>query len=137
MMVGKRADMRPIYTSTITINNFYKIVKVIVDYLFRPTSTSFTITPNISSLKFMYNEQSTMFTWVMGGRVAGMEHISNSPITTNSFSCILKGKVYDIFRPSYTSTISALIFNLDSPSSQLLYLVPLSSSELILPLSFS
>ena len=46
----------------------------------------------------------TMFTWVMGGIVDGMGHISNSPITTNSFSYIVKVKVAGLFIPRSTST---------------------------------
>ena len=90
MMVGIRAGLIPIYTSHIAINNFSNIVKVRVADLLIPTSTSCTITPTISYLKFMYTQQYTMVTWVMGVIVDGMGHISNSPITTNSLSYIVK-----------------------------------------------
>ena len=104
MMGGIRAGLRPISTSHITINTFSNTVKGIVSSLLRPTSTSCTITPTISYLKFVYTQQSTMVTWVMGGIVDGMGPISNSPITTNSFSYIVKVKVDGFFRPISTST---------------------------------
>ena len=50
-------------------------------------------------------KQSTMTTWVMGGRVAGMGPISNSPITTNSLFYITIGRVSVLFRHISTSAI--------------------------------
>ena len=100
MMGGIRAGLIPISTSHITINTLSNIVAD----LLRPTSTSCIITPTIPSLKLMYNQKYTMVTWVMGGIVDGMGPISNSPITTNSFSYIVKVKVAGLFIPISTST---------------------------------
>ena len=105
MMVGIGAGMRPIYTSPITINAFSVIVKRKLADILRPTPTSFNITPTISSLIFRCNQQSTMVTWDMGERVAGMGPISTSPITTNSLSFISRVKFAGFFRPISTSNI--------------------------------
>ena len=94
----------PISTSPITINTFYVIVKGRVADPLRPTSASCAITPTIFSFIYSYNQQSTMDTWVMGLIVAGLGHISTSPITTNSFSCIAGLKVAGLFIPISTST---------------------------------
>ena len=94
----------------------YIIVKVILDDLLIPTSMSCTITPTINYLIFMktiinmtintrYTQQYTTVNWVMGGGVAGLGPISNSPITTNSFSNVSRGKVSGIFRPRSMSVI--------------------------------
>ena len=106
IMGGIRAGLRPISTSPITINNLPNIIKLIVSGLLRHTSTSCTITPTISSFKFIYTQQCTMFTWVIGGGgLDGMGPKSNSPITTNSFYHIAGGKLAGLFRPISTSTI--------------------------------
>ena len=96
--------MRPKSTSTINITIFDIILKRRVADLLITTFNSFTITPTVSSLIFRYTQQYTMVTWVMGGRAAGLGHISTSPITTNSFSCIARGKMAGLFRPRSTST---------------------------------
>ena len=106
MMGGRRAGLRPISTSPITINNLPNVIKLIVSGILRHTSTSCTITPTISSFKFIYTQQCTMFTWVIGGGgLEGMGPKSNSPITTNSFYHIARVKVPGIFRPGSTSAI--------------------------------
>ena len=71
MMVGRGAGPRPRSISHNAIKTFSNIEQVIVVDLFSPTSMSFTLTPTISSSV---------------GRVAGVEPISNSPITINSIS---------------------------------------------------
>ena len=105
MMGGIRAGLVHIYTSPITINTWSIIVKGRVEDLLIPTSTSWTITPTISSFKFRYDQQYTMVPCVMGESVAGLGPISNSTITTNSFYRISRGKAAGIFRPTFTSTI--------------------------------
>ena len=110
MMGGRVAGTISIPTYTITINTLSIVVKGSVDDLLRHNSTSCTIKPTITSLIFLntiinmsirtrYRQQSTMDTWVMGVRVASMGPISTSPITTNSFYYITRGKVDVIFRP--------------------------------------
>ena len=66
---------------------------------------SYTTTLNIYSLVFRYSQLSTMITWAMLGIVAGLRSVSNSPITTNSFSYIARVKISGLFRPIYTYTI--------------------------------
>ena len=105
MMGGIRDCVRPIYTSTTTINTLSNMVKVRVSDILRPTSTSFTTTPTIYSFRLVYTQKSTMTNWVMGGRVDGMGPLPNSPITNNSFSHFARGKVAGLFRPRSTSTI--------------------------------
>ena len=68
-------------------------------------NTSCTTTPTISSIKLMYNQQSEMVTWVTGVILDGLGPLSNPPTYTNSFSCIIRGKLAGLFRPRYTSTI--------------------------------
>ena len=108
VMGGRGAGLIPLYTSPITINTFYVIVKGRADDLLTPTSTYFIINPTITSYIVIktivnttriniYTQQSTMVTWVMGGRVAGMGPISTSPITINSFLYIASGIVDGIF----------------------------------------
>ena len=48
-----------------------------------------------------------MFTWVMGGRVAGLITISTSPINVITFSTILKRIVAVLLRPKYKYSIIA------------------------------
>ena len=116
MMGGVGSGLRPISTSTFTINTFYVIVKVIVADILRYNSTSFTITPTTTSFIFVnniihmarrtrYKQQYIMLTWFMGGQVAGLGHIHNSPITTKSFTHIARGKVTGLFIPKSTSAI--------------------------------
>ena len=90
MMGRRRAVLRPISTSPITMNTLSNIEQGIVSDILRPTSASFIITPTISYLV---------------GRVACMLPISNSPITSNSIFCILRGKLDGIFIPISMSTI--------------------------------
>ena len=52
---GRGADLRPISTSTIIINTFYVIVKVIVDGILRPNSMSFIIITTINYFIVMNN----------------------------------------------------------------------------------
>ena len=80
MMGGRRAGPRPRSTYPNYINNFSNIEQVRVVDLFRPTYMFCTVTPTISSL---------------GGIVAGMEPISNPPITTNIISW--KSQHYTMF----------------------------------------
>ena len=109
MMGGRGDGLKPISTSFIAINNFCVTFKVIVHDLLRPTSTSSVITPNITSCVLMntiidmtvinrYKQQSTVVTFVMGGRVAGMGPISTSSITVSSFFHVSRGRVYGNFR---------------------------------------
>ena len=77
-------------TSSITIKKFSNVEQGRLDDLFRPNTTYCTITPTI---------------YYLVGRVAGMGTLYNSPITTNSISCIVRVNVSGIFRPISTSTI--------------------------------
>ena len=77
---GRRYYPRPRFTSPNSINCFYSIEQGIVVDLFSPNSLSWNITSTISSL---------------GGRLAGLGTISNSPITTNSISW--KSQQYTMF----------------------------------------
>ena len=104
-MVGIKACLIPISTSSVTINTFSNLVKGILADLLRPTYASFTITPNVSYLKLSYTQQSTIVTWVMVVIVADLGPMYNSPITTNSFSRISRGEVSGLFRPISTYTI--------------------------------
>ena len=104
-MVGIRAGMRHTSTSLMIINTLSIIVKVIVAYILTSTSTSCTVTPTISSLKFGYTQQYTMVTCVVGLGVAGMVPIYTSYIINNSLSHISIGKVAGLFISSSTSAI--------------------------------
>ena len=75
--------MRPIFTSTTTINNLYVYVKVRVSDILGPTSTSSIITHTITYYSvtkkiinttriIRYMKQYTIINWVMEGRVAGI-----------------------------------------------------------------
>ena len=89
-MVGRRDVLRPISNSTITINTFSNIEQGRLAYPLRNNSMSWTITPTIYSL---------------GGIMAGLGHIYNYTIATNSFSYIVRRKVDVLFRPRSISTI--------------------------------
>ena len=108
--------LRPISTSTTTINTLSVILIVTVADIVRPTYSSTIITPNITSYIFIktitgailinrYMQQSKMVTWVMVGRSSGLGHISTSTITLNSFLHIAKGRMAGLFRPISTSAI--------------------------------
>ena len=99
VMRGRVADLRPISTSPITINTCSNIQKRRVASLLIPKSTSYIINTSITSLittNSLINRKGsnratrkyTMPTWVMGGRVAGLRHISKSPITIKTCSTI-------------------------------------------------
>ena len=98
----------------ITVNTFYIIVEWRVADILIPTSTSFTMTPTVTSFIFMntiihvpirtrYMQQYSMVACVMVVIVAGMGPISASPIITNSFPHIERVKLADLFipRPMY------------------------------------
>ena len=57
------------------------------------------------AIRTMYTQQSTMFIWVTGVRVAGLGPKSTSPITAKSFSHIVRGKVASLFRHRSMSVI--------------------------------
>ena len=108
--------MRPISTSTITINNLSVVAKGRVDYSLRPTSTSSIIAPTVTSYIAMktiiemmifnrYMQKYTMLTWFMGVIVAGIVPISNSPINVNSLLHTERGRVSGLFRHISTSDI--------------------------------
>ena len=71
MMGGRRDGLRLISTSPIAINNLYYIEQGKVVDIFRPTSMSCTIIPNI---------------YLLGVRVSFLVPIPKYPITTNSIS---------------------------------------------------
>ena len=113
---GRGSDLRLILTSSVIINSFSVILKVKVADTLRPNSTSYTITPTIASFVFInniihmarrtsYTQQSTMVNWVMGVIGAVLGPIYTSPITTNSLSHIVRGKLSGLFRPISTSDI--------------------------------
>ena len=87
---GRRSGPIPIYNSTNSINTLSNIEQGKVVDLFRTTSISCTIAPNI---------------YYLGVRVAGMGPVSTSTISTNIFFHITRGKVAGLFRPRFTSTI--------------------------------
>ena len=115
-MVSIGDGMRPKSTSPITINTLYIIVKIILADLLRPTSKSCIITPTITYFIFVntsihmaritrYIQKYTMVTQVFRVRVSSMGHISISPITTNSFSNVVRVKLSALFRPISTSAM--------------------------------
>ena len=116
MMGGKGADMRHLSTSLITISNLSIIFKGILDYLLRPTSRSSITPPTITYFTVMktiikttrsniYTQQSTMVTWVIGGRKSGLGTIFTYPITIKIFCNIVIGRVDGLFRSRFTSSI--------------------------------
>ena len=132
------AGLIPIFTSSITINTFSIVVKVIVVDILMPNFMSCAITPTITSLVFIFTiihivrrtsftQQSTMVKWVMVRRVGGLVPMSTANIENRLVSLDLYPRL-----PS-----STLISPLDSPSSQLLFIISSPSSKLIPTLSFS
>ena len=114
IMGGRGYVMRNISSSPITINTFYGVVKGIVDDILRPNSTSSIITPTTTyyivtktiirtTRIYRCTQQSTMSTFVMWGRDAGMGTIYTYTITTRSFLHILRERMAGVFRPIYTS----------------------------------
>ena len=108
--------MIPKSTSSIAINTFPIILKVIVSNLLRSTYKSCTITPTINYFVFIntiihmtrrtkYRQQYTMVTWVMRVIVASLVSISASPITNRIFSYVAREKVAGLFRPRSMSVI--------------------------------
>ena len=115
-MVGRRTGLRAKSISPITINTSSVIMKGRVADLLIPITTYFTMTPAITYFIFMnniihmarrtsYTKQSTIVTWVMGGRVSVLVPLSTSPITTNRISHIAIGGVSGLFKPIYISVI--------------------------------
>ena len=108
--------MRHLSTSLITISNLSIIFKGILDYLLRPTSRSSITPPTITYFTVMktiikttrsniYTQQSTMVTWVIGGRKSGLGTIFTYPITIKIFCNIVIGRVDGLFRSRFTSSI--------------------------------